>query len=129
VSDVTEDLQILYRAVSRRQGRSIDYAGCVTAQEALRLKQMGLAKIVDLDGLPDPEGDDATPALVDSLHRLAGNNDILMFVSRNPGASHAAATMAAQAGFYCVLNVIDGHECLPKCSHASSREDPATAAP
>ena len=31
MADAGEDLQILYRAVSRKQGRAIAYAGCVTA--------------------------------------------------------------------------------------------------
>ena len=44
---VSEDLAILYRAVSRRQG-GVVYAGCITAQEALRLMQLGLARLVDI---------------------------------------------------------------------------------
>jgi len=157
LSEATEDLCILYRAVSRRQGRSIDYAGCVTAQEAFRLKQMGLAKIVDVHGddqaggsregrLPipgairvslreaadgrarpserkgrtSPERDDANRSMIDSLHLLAGHNDILMFLSQNSEVSHAAATMAAQAGFYCVLNVLDGREQYRRAGAAPS---------
>jgi len=150
LSDVTEDLQILYRAVSRRQGRSIDYAGCVTADEALRLQQMGLAKIVDVQAEGDraddetdgsdadqqpipgairvclraserggttvPERDRAKPSMIDSLRLLAGNNDILMFLSKDCDDSHAAASQAAKEGFYCVLNVIDGRECYRRSS-------------
>jgi hypothetical protein len=131
MSDVTEDLRILYRAVSRKQGRAIEYAGCLTAQEALRLTQLGLGKIVDVQtrddslngdsGGPQPIRDairvPACPAgvespetsvLLASLGRAARTNDILMFVSGTSESSHRAATVAAEAGFFCVLNILDG---------------------
>jgi hypothetical protein len=130
MSDVTEDLRILYRAVSRKQGRAIEYAGCLTAQEALRLTQLGLGKIVDVQTADDSLSDCGGPqpirdairvpacttggespdrsVLLAPLGLAARTNDILMFVSGTSESSHRAATVAAEAGFFCVLNILDG---------------------
>jgi hypothetical protein len=50
------------------------------------------------------------------LRREARPDEILMFLSRTTGSSHAAATLAAQAGYFCVLNIVDGRECYREAS-------------
>lgn len=135
MDDVSEDLAILYRAVARRRGLTV-YAGCVTAPEAFRLVQMGVARLVDVredgsDGegrepaaLPEaaalpgaaalwmPRATSGSPVhdLGEALRRIAAPTDTLLFISAASGVSHEAATLAARAGFCCVLNVLDGRE-------------------
>jgi hypothetical protein len=127
---VSEDLAILYRAVSRRQGR-VDYAGCITAGEALRLMQSGLARLVDVCTGPDPgrsqlESHLPSGALAvalppsssgspvhdfgEALGALAAATETLLFIAGSAEDSHAAATLAARAGFYCALQVLDERE-------------------
>jgi hypothetical protein len=50
-----------------------------------------------------------------ALRIEAADHEMLMFLSRSADASHAAATLAAQAGFYCVLNILDGRERYRSC--------------
>jgi hypothetical protein len=129
MDDVSEDLAILYRAVTRRQGR-LAYAGCITAPEARRLVQLGIGRLIDvranIDGhadrepeplpeattLPVPQGasGEATDAFGKTLRAFAAPTETLLFISGSPDASHQAATLAARAGFHCALNVLDGRE-------------------
>ncbi len=126
---VSEDLAILYRAVSRRQGEVV-YAGSVTAKEALRLVQLGVARLVDIRDETNPVEAELEPALLrgaiplslpptsgysiqdfgDNLRADADPTDTLLFIAGATSRSHAAATLAARAGFCCALNVLDERE-------------------
>jgi hypothetical protein len=131
MDDVSEDLAILYRAVSRREGRGV-YAGCITAREALRLVQLGVARLVDVRGgeerdrppteapalsgalvlsLPRPSAGSPVHDLGEALRALgASTTDTLLFIAGRPLESQVAATLAARAGFHCALHVLDERE-------------------
>lgn len=144
MTDVSQDLLILYRAVSRKQGHAIEYAGCLTAEEALGLTQLGLGRIVDVksgaesssggvDRQPIPGAIEVadvaggqrseSSALIGALRGQAGPNQILMFLSDTCESSHAAATLAARAGFFCALNILDSRECFWQASHRKRHPD------
>jgi rhodanese-related sulfurtransferase len=122
-----EKTQILYRAFSRSGGKPRTYAGYVTPQEAQRLAELGVAKIVDLrtafereyvGHVPEtlhvewlPLGStEPNPGFIDVLRTVADPTDTLVFLCRSGKRSDAAATAAAAAGFGCVLNVLGGFE-------------------
>ena len=110
MADADDGLQNLYRAVSRKQGRAIAYAGCVTAPEARQLASLGLARLVDIRIVGGSDFPQA--GFVEALHRVARPDETMVFVSATPESSHAAATVAAKAGFHGVLNALDGRGCF-----------------
>ncbi len=127
---VSDDLAILYRAVSRRQGR-VAHAGCVTAGEALRLVQLGLARLVDVRARPDADRSQPEPRILagalavtmpppssgpalyglgEALRAMAAPTETLLFIAASAEDAHAAATLAARAGYCCALHVLDERE-------------------
>jgi hypothetical protein len=54
--------------------------------------------------------------LLESLHRVAAADDLLLFLARSSELSHAAATLAAQGGFMRVLNIVDERDRYLQCS-------------
>ena len=108
MADASEDLMILRRAVSRTQGR-VSYAGSVSAREAHRLVELGLARLMDVRVVPGQ----SVYEFGEALRKLAAPTECLLFISGEPQASHEAATLAAKAGFHCALNVLEGRDRYP----------------
>ena len=119
--------QILYRAFSRSGGKPRTYAGYVTPQEAQRLAEMGVAKIVDLRTAFEREyvghvpgtlhvewlplgSSEPNPGFIDALRGVADQKDTLVFLCRSGKRSASAAEAAAKAGFGSAFNILEGFE-------------------
>lgn len=125
MSDATPD--ILARARERGQAKGLAYFGEVTPQEAWTLAQRGDARIVDVrtaaewqyvGHIPGSEliewrafGAVApNPEFVNALAAKASRDDTVLLLCRSAQRSHAAAALAAAAGFNRVLNILEGFE-------------------
>lgn len=118
---------ILARAHGRALKMGLSYAGAVTPAEAYRLREAGVATIVDVRTQPEwdfvghvagtpliewpREGDRfALAAFLDELRASFDPSQALLLICRSGVRSHFAAQLAAHAGFGSVYNVLEGFE-------------------
>jgi rhodanese-related sulfurtransferase len=119
--------QILAHAADRGERRGLRYAGAVTPAEAHRLREAGVAVIIDVrtpmeyeqvghvPGTPLiewPRGGSRAElqAFLDALHEKFDPAEKLLFICRSGVRSHYAAELAAHAGYENAYNVIEGFE-------------------
>lgn len=118
---------VLARAAQRAAAKSLPYFGEVTPAEAWQLMRTGVALIVDvrtlaewtyvghIEGAPLVEwrafgAQQANPDFVGQLAEQAGPDTPVMFLCRSGVRSHAAAQLAAQAGYGKAMNILEGFE-------------------
>jgi rhodanese-related sulfurtransferase len=110
----------------RRAELELDYAGAVTPPEAWQLVQQGAATLIDVRTAPEFKfvgrvpgttnvewhGKDAEPRarFLQQLHEAADRDEAVLLICRSGVRSHAAASVAAAAGFSRVYNVLEGFE-------------------
>ena len=119
--------QILAHAADRAARMGLRYAGAVTPAEAHRLREAGVAVIVDVrtpmeyaeighvPGTPLIEwprngGRAELQAFLDALQEKHDRSETLLFICRSGVRSHYAAELAARAGFERAYNVLEGFE-------------------
>jgi rhodanese-related sulfurtransferase len=125
IDDATKE--ILSRARARAEQEGLKYAGQVTPQDAWALVSAGAAVIVDVrtveerkyvGHVPDTlhvawatgTSMNRNPRFVRELEAQVSKDAVVLLLCRSGKRSHAAAEVAAQAGFRSVLNIIDGFE-------------------
>lgn len=118
---------ILARAAQRAREMGLLYAGAVTPAEAHRLREAGVAKIVDVRTTPEyreighvPDTDlvvwprTAGPGdlerFVEDMADRHDPGETLLLICRSGARSHYAAHVLAQAGFEHAYNVLEGFE-------------------
>lgn len=110
----------------RRTELELDYAGAVTPPEAWLLVQHGVAKLVDVRTAPEFKfvghvpnsknvewhGKDPVPRMqfLKALRDTVTPDTTVLLICRSGVRSHAAANVAAEAGFERVYNVLEGFE-------------------
>ena len=125
IDDATKE--ILSRARARAEQEGLKYAGQVTPQDAWALVSANAAVIVDVrtveerkyvGHVPDTlhvawatgTSMNRNPRFVRELEAQVSKDAVVLLLCRSGKRSHAAAEVAAQAGFRSVLNIIDGFE-------------------
>ena len=125
IDDATKE--ILSRARARAEQEGLKYAGQVTPQDAWALVSANAAVIVDVrtveerkyvGHVPDTlhvawatgTGMNRNPRFLRELEAQVSKDAVVLLLCRSGKRSHAAAEVAAQAGFRSVLNIIDGFE-------------------
>ena len=120
-------VEIFERAARRARELGLAYAGAVKPDEAHRLREAGVAAIVDVrtehelrhvghvPGVPSvewPRGGDhrALAAFVDEIKARFAPDEALLFLCRSGVRSHYAALAAAGAGYARAYNVLEGFE-------------------
>ena len=118
---------IFARASGRAHRMGLSYAGAVTPAEAYRLREAGVATIVDVRTQPEfhlvghvagtpliewpREGDRfALAQFLEALRAEFDPSQTLLLLCRSGVRSHYAAQLAAHAGFGSVYNVLEGFE-------------------
>jgi rhodanese-related sulfurtransferase len=117
---------VFARAAARAAELELAYAGAVTPVEAYHLTQHNAARIVDVRTGPEysfvgrvPDtpliewhGMDSAScrAFLSGLRQVAEPDEAILLICRSGVRSHAAATVAAQAGYTRVYNVLEGFE-------------------
>ncbi len=118
---------ILARAGARARKMALSYAGAITPAEAYRLREAGVATIVDVRTQPEyhlvghvagtpliewpREGDRfALAGFLEELRASFDPTQALLFLCRSGVRSHFAAQLAAHAGFGSAYNVLEGFE-------------------
>jgi rhodanese-related sulfurtransferase len=120
--------EILNKAAERGKKMNLTYRGALLPQEAYELMQKAPgAKLVDvrthaewdyvgrIPGSVQIEwqtypGSRPNPNFLNELQAQADRQAVVMFLCRSGGRSHAAATVAAQAGYSYSYNVLEGFE-------------------
>lgn len=119
-------VEIKRRAAERGQQLKLPYAGALTPAEAFALMQAG-AKLVDVrtkpellyvGGVPGSvlvewqtyPGNAQNPAFLAQLAETVAPQETVLFMCRSGARSHAAAALAAQAGWRDSYNVLEGFE-------------------
>jgi rhodanese-related sulfurtransferase len=119
-------IEIKRRAAERGQQLKLPYAGALTPAEAFALMQAG-AKLVDVrtkpellyvGGVPGSvlvewqtyPGNAQNAAFLAQLAEAVAPQETLLFMCRSGARSHAAAALAAQAGWRDSYNVLEGFE-------------------
>lgn len=118
---------ILNKAAERAKEMSLPYGGALLPQEAYELMQMPEAKLVDvrtqaewdyvgrIPGSVQIEwqtypGSRPNPNFLNELQAQADKQTVVMFLCRSGARSHAAAAVAARAGYSRSYNVLQGFE-------------------
>jgi rhodanese-related sulfurtransferase len=118
---------IFARASGRAHKMRLSYAGAITPAEAYRLREAGVATIVDVRTRPEwelvghvadtpliewPRNGErlALAAFLDELRAGFDPTQSLLFICRSGVRSHYAAQLAAHAGYGCAYNVLEGFE-------------------
>lgn len=120
--------EILNKAAERGRELKLPYAGALLPQEAYELLQNGPAtKLVDvrtqaewnyvgrIPGSVQIEwqtypGSQPNPNFLNELQAQADKEAVVMFLCRSGARSHAAAALAAEAGYSHSYNVLQGFE-------------------
>jgi len=119
--------EIFERAARRALELGLAYAGAVKPDEAHRLREAGVAAIVDVrteqelrhvgsvPGVPLvvwPRGGDAHAhaAFLEEIRARFNPGEALLFLCRSGIRSHHAALLAARAGYARAYNVLEGFE-------------------
>jgi rhodanese-related sulfurtransferase len=126
--DAVESLEATFaRAGGRGLRMGLSYAGAVTPAEAYRLREAGVATIVDVRTQPEWElvghvagtplvewprdGERlALAAFLDALRASVDPSQAVLLLCRSGVRSHYAAQLAAHAGFSRAYNVLEGFE-------------------
>jgi rhodanese-related sulfurtransferase len=122
----TAPREVFELAQVRRADLELDYAGAVTPPEAWQLMQQRAAKLIDVRTTPEFKfvgrvpgsaniewhGRDASPRalFLEQLGAAAERDEPVLLICRSGVRSHAAASVAAAAGFTLVYNVLEGFE-------------------
>lgn len=118
---------ILARARARGEFAGLNYAGQVTPREAWALFSSGAAVIVDVRTaeerkfvgyIPDTPhvawaiglGMVLNPHFLRELEAVAPRDAVVLLLCRSAKRSHAAAELAAKAGYRGVINILEGFE-------------------
>ncbi|MEO8935646.1 MAG: rhodanese-like domain-containing protein [Burkholderiaceae bacterium] len=118
---------ILARAAIRGRDKGVPYAGLVTPIEAYALMLAGAATLVDVrtrfeneyvGRVPDTPliewktlgAAHPNPTFLDQLEALEGKRENLLFLCRSGVRSHAAAMVAAEAGYAHAYDILEGFE-------------------
>jgi rhodanese-related sulfurtransferase len=124
---ITEAEEILATAIERGRARNLPYAGEVTPTEAHRLAAAHGARIVDVRSAAETHfvgrvpgasliewthwpGGEFNPQFLPELRRHCRTEHVVLFLCRSGVRSHAAATVAAEAGFTQAFNILEGFE-------------------
>jgi len=118
--------ELLDLARVRRTELGLSYAGAVTPPEAWQLFQQQAATLIDVRTAPEFKfvghvpgssnvewhGRDEGPRtrFLQSLREAAAPDAVVLLICRSGVRSHAAAAVAAAAGFGHVYNVLEGFE-------------------
>ena len=120
--------EILNKAAERGKQLKLPYAGALLPQEAYELMQKAPgAKLVDVrthaewnyvGRIPNSvqiewqtyPASQPNPNFLDELQAQADKQAVVMFLCRSGARSHAAAAIAAQAGYSHSYNVLQGFE-------------------
>jgi rhodanese-related sulfurtransferase len=122
-----DSADILARARARGEAAGLTYAGQVTPQEAWALFSAGAAVIVDVRTaeerkfvgyIPDTPhvawatglGMVLNPNFLRELEAAVPHDAVVLLLCRSAKRSHAAAELAAKAGYRCVINILEGFE-------------------
>ncbi len=115
-------------AQQRAKDMSLPYEGALLPAEAqLILQEAPAAKLVDVRTRAEWEwvgfipgsvqiewqtypGGQSNPHFIDALTQQVDKESLVMFLCRSGARSHAAATMATQAGYLDCYNVLQGFE-------------------
>jgi rhodanese-related sulfurtransferase len=125
-----DSADILARARVRGESAGLTYAGQVTPQEAWALFSSGAAVIVDVRTaeerkfvgyIPDTPhvawatglGMVLNPDFLRELEAAAPRDAVVLLLCRSAKRSHAAADLAAKAGYRSVINILEGFEGEP----------------
>ncbi len=125
MSKISETLKV---AQQRAKDMSLPYEGALLPAEAqLILQEAPAAKLVDVRTRAEWEwvgfipgsvqiewqtypGGQPNPHFIDALKQQVDKESLVMFLCRSGARSHAAATMATQAGYLDCYNVLQGFE-------------------
>lgn len=119
--------EILERARQRGEQKGLAYFGEVTPAEAWELAKRGDARIVDVrtaaewqyvGHIPQSQliewrsfgADKPNPNFASELAAQVPKSDVVLLLCRSAQRSHAAAAVAAAAGYSRVLNILEGFE-------------------
>jgi rhodanese-related sulfurtransferase len=119
--------KILTNAATRAKESSLPYAGALLPEEAYALMKKGGAQLVDVRTRPEWEyvgrvpdsilvewqtwpGGQPNPAFLDQLKAQVSPETPVLFLCRSGARSHAAAKLAAEAGYARSYNVLQGFE-------------------
>lgn len=123
----TEAEEILATASERGLQKNLPYAGEVTPEEAHRLFSAAGAKVIDVRSQFEHEyigrvpgsalipwkqwpSGEFNPHFLPELRRQCSADNIVLFLCRSGVRSHAAAAVAAEAGYTQAFNVLEGFE-------------------
>ena len=125
MSKISETLKV---AQQRAKDMSLPYEGALLPAEAqLILQEAPASKLVDVRTRAEWEwvgfipgsvqiewqtypGGQPNPHFIDALKQQVDKESLVMFLCRSGARSHAAATMATQAGYLDCYNVLQGFE-------------------
>lgn len=119
--------ELIAKIRARAQAENLPYAGNVTPKEAWRLFSRHQAILVDVRSseelkfvgrvpgsrhVPWTNGLELlpNPNFLNDLEEKAGKDKVVLILCRSGRRSVSAATLATQAGFSCVFNVLEGFE-------------------
>lgn len=119
--------KILTNAAGRAKESSLPYTGALLPEEAFALMQKGGARLVDVRTRPEWEyvgrvpdsilvewqtwpGGQPNPAFLEQLRAQVSPETPVLFLCRSGARSHAAAKLAAEAGYARSYNVLQGFE-------------------
>jgi len=121
-----EPTELFELAQVRRAELDLDYAGAVTPPEAWQLMQKGAARLIDVRTAPEFRfvgrvpgsvnvewhGMDAGPRarFLEQLGAAADRGEPVLLICRSGVRSDAAASVATEAGFTRIYNVLEGFE-------------------
>jgi rhodanese-related sulfurtransferase len=120
--------EVLGRATSRAKAAGLPYAGALLPAEAYALLQQApgarlidvrtraewnyvgrISGAIEIEWQSFPTGQPNT-AFLDELQAQVGKEAMVFFICRSGVRSHAAATLAAHAGYTQAFNVLEGFE-------------------
>lgn len=125
---MTTTSEILNKAAERGKKMNLPYGGALLPQEAFELMQKAPgAKLVDVRTQAEWDyvgripgslqiewqsypGSKPNPSFLDELQAHTDKQEVVMFLCRSGARSHAAAAVAANAGYSHSYNVLQGFE-------------------
>jgi len=120
--------ELLTLAHERAESMQLPYAGALTPKEAYELRQLTPASVIvdvrtraerdwvgrvpdaiEIDWVTYP-GMQPNPDFLKTLSHSVTNDNLILFMCRSGGRSHAAAEAAAKLGFSSCYNILEGFE-------------------
>jgi len=119
--------EILKKAAARAKEMGLPYAGALLPAEAFELMKTGSAKLVDVRTRAEWDyvgkipgslliewqtypSSLLNPEFLGQLHAQVGKEETVMFLCRSGARSSSAAKRAAEEGYACSYNVLQGFE-------------------